>query len=290
MGATQAEFIFGWAGNNVLDASTAASGVTLFGEAGADQLIGSAFNDVFYVDSLDTLIDANAGNDVLVVYVATGQSAANTTIDVGAAEVEYVLGGAGNDTLNAATAATGVTLDGMGGADQLTGSAFDDVIYVDNLDTLVDASAGNDVLAVSAGTTANTTIDVAAAEAEWVRGGVGDDTLTNAGRNASVTLLGADGNDTLTGGLANDYLYGDAEGDTFVVTANAQFDAILDFENNSDLIDVQALNLDNAQVQAIINAGFENGSGDCILNFGASNQLFLYQVAKAQLDTGDFVV
>ena len=270
----------------------------LTGALGSESLTGGGGNDTFnagggddflYIDRFDTSINAGLGFDAIFI-----QDNANFTLNVGATGAEWVYGWVGNNVLDASGAATGVTMVGEAGADQLIGSAFNDYLYVDSLDTLIDAGAGsNDALFVYVGNgqvATDTTINMATANAEWALGGAGNDTFTNAGRNVSVTLSGGGGNDRLTGGLANDYLYGNAGTDTFVVTSNTQFDAILDFANGQDLINVQALGLDNAGLQAIITAGFDNGAGSTILNFGGGNQLFLFNVAKAQLDTGDFVV
>jgi Ca2+-binding RTX toxin-like protein len=270
----------------------------LTGTSGSESLTGGGGNDTFnagdgndflYIDRFDTSINAGAGFDAIFI-----QDNANFTLNVGATGAEWVYGWVGNNVLDASTAATGVTMVGEAGADQLIGSAFNDYLYIDSLDTQIDAGAGsNDALFVYVGSgqvATDTTINMATANAEWALGGAANDTLTNLGRNVSVTLSGGGGNDSLTGGLANDYLYGNAGVDTFVVTSNTQFDALLDFANGQDLIDVQALGLDNTSLQAIIDAGFDNGAGSTILNFGSGNQLFLYNVAKAQIDTGDFVV
>jgi Ca2+-binding RTX toxin-like protein len=180
---------------------------------------------------------------------------------------------------------------GEAGADTLIGSAHADYIYIDNFDTLIDAGEGYDALFVYQGNgqgMIDTTIDVSAANAEWVLGGAGNDTITNAGDATSVTLSGGGGNDTLTGGLANDFLYGNAGVDTFVVTSNAQFDAILDFEVDVDKVDLTALpSIDDfADLQA---AAFEDGNGNTIFSLGGSNQLFLYQVSLTSLSGNDFI-
>jgi Ca2+-binding RTX toxin-like protein len=103
-----------------------------------------------------------------------------------------------------------------------------------------------------------------------------------------VALSGGDGKDRIIGGLGSDYLYGNAGPDTFVVTSNAQLDAILDFETSrTDRFDLSAIaGIDDfADVQAI--ASEVNGS--TILDLGNGNLLMLYQVPLAALSAGNFI-
>jgi Ca2+-binding RTX toxin-like protein len=260
----------------------------LMGSAGSDSLVGNFGNDTFvggdgddylYIDHLDT------GYDAIFVQDNTG-----TTLDIAAANAEWVYAWIGNDTLDASGSSVGVSMVGEAGADQLIGSAHADYIYIDNFDTLIDAGDGYDALFVYQGNgqgVINTTINVAATNAEWVLGGAGNDIITNAGDATSVTLSGGGGNDTLTGGLASDYLYGNAGADTFVVTTNAQFDAFLDFQVDIDKVDLTALtDIDDfAELAALA----IQHSGNTIFNLGGGNQLFLYQVSLASLDANDFI-
>jgi Ca2+-binding RTX toxin-like protein len=221
------------------------------------------------------------------------QDATGANLNVGAAQAEYVYAWSGNDTLNAATAATGVTLIGEAGADSLTGSAFNDYVYFDALDT-INAGAGRDALFYYQGTgqaLANLNLNVAAANAEYVLTGAGNDTLFNTGSSTAVSLLGGAGNDTLTGGLGNDYFYGDSGtgnlgADVFVVTNNAQSDVILDFANGADRLNVHNTGFTTfAQIQA---AATDNGYG-AVINFGGGNSVTLYNFALGNLDASDII-
>ncbi|MGE0698749.1 MAG: hypothetical protein AB7O57_06610 [Hyphomicrobiaceae bacterium] len=255
---------------------------SLTGNGAADTLLGGDGDDFLFIDHLDTSIRGGAGYDAVLVQDTTG-----TSLDVGAAEVEWVYGWTGNDTLDASSSTLGVALVGEAGADRLTGSAQTDYVYMDSLDT-VDCGAGYDALIVYQGNgqaVTDTTVDAAALDAEWVLGGAGNDTLTNTGSAVSVALSGGAGDDTISGGLGNDYLFGNAGADVFVVTANAQFDAVLDFENGADRIDVAAAGFTTfAQVQA---AASDIGGTSTLLDLGSGNQLLLYGFAIGQLDATD---
>jgi Ca2+-binding RTX toxin-like protein len=102
-----------------------------------------------------------------------------------------------------------------------------------------------------------------------------------------VALSGGGGGDILTGGLGSDHLYGNEGNDTFVVTSNAQLDAILDFEAGIDRIDLTALaGIDDfAGLEALA----VEDSGNTIFDLGGGNQLLLYQVSLATLDANDFI-
>jgi Ca2+-binding RTX toxin-like protein len=160
------------------------------------------------------------------------------TLRVASSDGQTDIGGAGNDTLDASGAGWAVTLVGDTGADIVLGGSGSDYLYIDHLDTLIDAGDGYDALLVGSGS-AGMTIDVSAANAEWVLGGSGADVITNFGDATAVALSGGGGSDILTAGLGSDHLYGNERTDTLVVTSNAQL--ILDFEAGIDRIDLTAL-------------------------------------------------
>jgi Ca2+-binding RTX toxin-like protein len=255
----------------------------LVGNGGADELLGGLGNDYLCIDHEDTLTDAGAGYDVIFI-----QDLAGTTLNVGAAHAEWIYSWLGDDVLDASSSSVGVFMAGEAGADVLTGSAFDDIVFMDSLDT-VDLGAGYDAMYVYLGTgqsVTDTVINAASAHAEWVKGGAGNDTIVNTGSSVGISLSGGDGNDTLTGGLGNDYLYGNAGADTFVVTNNAQLDAALDFESGSDHINVHATGfISFAQIQA----ASSNAGASTLIDFGGGNQLLLYGFAIGGLNAADFV-
>lgn len=158
---------------------------TLTGGGGADSLIGGNGDDRLYVDAADLLIDGGAGYDT--VYV---RGSAGVTLDMAAASVERVFGGAGGDVITAAGAAQGVSIVGGNGDDVLTGSDFADYLS---------GGLGNDTLV----------------------GGAGDDTLVGGG--GADTLIGGDGNDRLTVDEADTVILGGAGWDTVVVRTSLGF-------------------------------------------------------------------
>jgi Ca2+-binding RTX toxin-like protein len=128
VGAAHAEWIYSWLGDDTINASTSAVGVFMAGEAGADNLIGSAFDDYIFMDSQDT-VDAGAGYDALWVYLGTGQAVTDTTINAASAHAEWVKGGAGNDTIFNTGSSVSVSLSGGGGNDTLNGGNGSDYLY-----------------------------------------------------------------------------------------------------------------------------------------------------------------
>ena len=262
---------------------------TLIGNYGADTLDGGAGTDYLYVDHLDASINAGAGYDAVYVQDATG-----INLNVGAAQAEYVYAYTGNDTLNASTSTVGVTLIGEAGVDVISGSAFNDYVYFDGFD-FINAGNGYDALFYYQGAgqaLANLNLNVAAANAEYVIAGGGNDNLFANTSTVAVALIGGAGNDTLTGGNGSDYLYGDSGAgnignDVFVVTLGAQTDVALDFANGADRLNVHATGLTTfAQVQAAASA---YGPGSTLLDFGAGNKMVLYNFALGNLDASDII-
>ena len=119
-------------------------------------------------------------------------------------------------------------LKGMGGDDELSGGLENDKLYGGDGDDMLDGGDGDDML----------------------DGGDGDDTIT-----------GGSGVDTITGGAGDDDLSGGSGNDTFVFsTADAgDSDAILDFDEGDNMIDLSAFDLTEAQVIAAIST---RGTGE----------------------------
>ncbi len=173
-----------------------------------DVLIGGLGDDSFSAGYADS-VDGGSGIDRLY-YNALGGAAGitadfsqlangGTAIVAGGTltGIEYVLGIDGsnfNDTIVAdpVPGTDGITVNGWGGDDALTGTAFAD--YMDGGD-------GNDTIHALAGN-------------DTIHGGLGDDTVD--GGDGADTIYGdsfpisvpSDGNDTLNGGVGNDTIYG----------------------------------------------------------------------------------
>ncbi|WP_372096669.1 beta strand repeat-containing protein [Tistrella mobilis] len=222
---------------------------TVSGSAHADRLTGG--------DGNDALI-GNAGNDVL-------SGGNGDDLLTGGAGADRLSGGAGDDTADYAQSAAGVMVDlGTGetgggdaagdvitGIENITGSAFDDVLTGSSATNVLVGGDGNDRLAgangddaliggagadeidggngidraIYAASDAGVTVDLAAGAAsgghaagdvltaiEGIAGSAFDDRLTgDAGNN---TLSGGDGSDILQGGVGDDVLTGGRGGDT----------------------------------------------------------------------------
>ncbi|MEM9009043.1 MAG: hypothetical protein AAGE59_36735, partial [Cyanobacteria bacterium P01_F01_bin.86] len=129
---------------------------------------------------------------------------------------DILYGGSGNDTLA-----------GKQGDDTLYGEAGDDVLRGDdNSSAAGGITGGNDVLYGGAGH-------------DRLGGKAGDDVLY--GESGDDQMWGDDGDDILWGGAGNNTLMGDdfsggSGHDTFVLTAEAGVDTILDFEIGVDVI------------------------------------------------------
>jgi Ca2+-binding RTX toxin-like protein len=214
-----ADVIHGGLGNDTLSYASSAAAVQVDlvagtgngGDAqgnvldGIENLIGSNFNDSLKGDAGDNRLDGGSGDDLLD----------------GGAGADQLLGGAGNDTATYAGAAAGVKAslvnastnagdaagDSYVSIENLTGSAFDDVLEGDAGANKLVGGAGDDVLIGGAG-------------ADQLIGGAGSDTASYAGALSGLTVSLAD--PTLN--------TGDAAGDSFDAIENltgSGFDDVL---------------------------------------------------------------
>lgn len=326
-GSAQNDRFFAGSGNDVVNAG--AGDDIIDGHTGEDTLSGGDGNDVFYVDHLDTL-DGGAGYDRLFV---RGYSA-DTNFDLGAAGIEYASGSVANDTFDASSASVAVKLigrtgedvlsggsgadqlyGGVGndvlnggagndllnaaqGADSLSGGAGDDKILIDSDDIFIDGGDGYDRVYVHS-YSSGVTLDLAAANVEYVYGSGDGDIFTAVGANAAVKMLGQGGDDTLTGGSANDqlfggvgqdiltggagddYMSGGAGTDSFIFAAGFGNDKINDFDTNGEVLDMSALGITLADL-SISALG-----GSTLIEYGA-NSIILLGVDVATIDASDF--
>ncbi|MFB0871988.1 MULTISPECIES: hypothetical protein [unclassified Sphingobium] len=177
----------------IIDLSAASNVYALGGNSGTDTLIdiegiiGSAFNDTLIGTDGDNVFEGGAGNDWLearggVDTLSYVSAAAGITISL-ASTAAQVTGGAGTDTIS--------------GFENVTGSAYNDVITGSTANNLLLTGAGDDRVFAGDGE-------------DIVRGGDGADVLR--GENGDDQVYGDAGNDTLLGGIGLDLLYG-GEGD-----------------------------------------------------------------------------
>lgn len=259
--------MFGEGGNDVVDASDLENLERTFlnGDGGNDVLIGSkkgldsffggeGNDEVRNVDYLDPVIDGGAGVDELTFSGSKGITFNNTSF-------AFITGTSGNDVINNSNFApftasgksfSGVSVDGRGGDDTITGSTGNDRIEGgDGKDTLR-GLAGNDTLIGAAG---NDTISGDEGH-DVLDGGSGNDVL--AGGDGDDRLEGDGGEDLLSGGRGNDTLEGRSGNDTLrggdgvdSLDGGAGID-IVDYSDSPNSVEV------DLQKRETVNDGFGN--------------------------------
>ena len=218
-GSAYGDTITGDGNANVLNGG--AGNDTIVGGAGNDTLLGGAGNDSldggtgtntadFSTAGSGVTVDLSAGtasgdgSDTLTnIQNVTGSSHDDTIVSNSGSNV--LDGGAGNDTVSYASAASGVTVN------LSTGSATGD---------------GTDTLS----------------HFENVTGSSHDDTIT--GDSNVNTLSGGSGNDTITGGGGADDLYGGSGADSFLFMATNAFSGVVNIHDftsggGNDKIDIK---------------------------------------------------
>lgn len=190
---------------------------TIQGTEQADVLTGTDLADIMYGRGGNDTLNGSDGNDILL----------------GGAGADRLIGGAGIDTASYANAAIGVTLDlatvgvtndaagdTYSGIENVTGSAFGDIIAGNASANVIGGGDGDDFLF----------------------GMIGDDQIV--GGRGHDTLRGGEGNDRLVGSFGGNTLTGDEPGgfghDTFVIHWDLfqRADVVTDFQRGFDRLDV----------------------------------------------------
>jgi len=196
-----------------LDGSGTTVGIVLYGFAGADTLIGGSGSDYIYAghEAVQSgLVRGGAGYDYLI-HDSNSLYTGTLTLNMATLQVEGVFGSARAEVINAAGLTVFATIYTGGGADVVTGSANNDVIFMDNATASVNAGAGFDYVVYNLFDGSGANFNLAAMNAEGAVGREGNDVLDASGVTTSfVTLYGYGGADTLLGGSGNDYIYMDA--------------------------------------------------------------------------------
>jgi Ca2+-binding RTX toxin-like protein len=255
------------AGGPGTDTLSGGNGDDLIFVGGADQATGGDGDDRFVLDATDPATDVNitldggrdgtdgfgAGpengdaGDILdlsgvsaPVTVSFGPNPETGTVngldadaatDITFTEIEQVLTGTGNDTIDGAASTGPIDVDAGAGDDAVTtGSGDDNVAAGDGNDTVntgagndtVDGGAGDDLVDAGAG---NDSV-LGGTGDDVLSGGAGDDTLDGgadddllSGGEGADSLIGGDGSDTLAGGEGADTLLGGDGDDVFVLGA-----------------------------------------------------------------------
>jgi hypothetical protein len=213
----------GGAGNNVFVVSGWSGRAMLDGGPGSDAVL--SVNDADFTLT-DARLTRSTGGDFALASIETAQlvgGAGNNVLDAsGFTGATFLTGGPGDDTIR-----------GGAGTDTLLESGNVDFVLSDTQLTGLgtDTLSGLEVVRLTGGA-GNNLLDASAfsGRAE-LDGGAGNDTL-RAAQGASI-LLGGAGNDTLTGGAGNDVLIGGAgadalsggDGDDLLIHGTTAYDA-----------------------------------------------------------------
>ncbi len=212
-----ADVVLGGSGNETILAG--AGDDTITGGGGNDSMDGGQGSDTFLLSTssfgADTIIGGeNAGdNDVIntsalaqgtTTVIYTGAEAGNLTSSTGGTaqfrEIEQLVTGTGNDTIDAtANTANSVYITGAG-ADSIRGGSGAESIVAGTGNDFIDGGAGNDTIFAGAGI--NT-----------VQGGAGNDLIYGASDSAAGGPIGTDGS-LLSGGTGDDTIFGGSGNDT----------------------------------------------------------------------------
>lgn len=223
-GGTGADTLLGGSGDDELNGHS--DDDSLRGGAGHDVLYGGAGNDALWGDDGNDTILGHAGNDTI------SGGLGNDQLDGGTGSVDLLLESADADLTLGKTQLLGLGTDSLLGFESamLIGGAGDNVLDASAFTGLVtlDGGAGNDSLRGSAtnsnvlfGGDGNDTVQ-GGNQRDTIFGGLGDDSLLGMGNHDK--LYGEDGNDTLQGGTGNDTFDGGAgNGDLVIDSGNVNF-------------------------------------------------------------------
>ncbi len=246
-----------------------------------ENVIGTSFDDVILGDAEANYLDGGAGDDVI------GGEDENDTL-VGGLGDDVLDGGDGQDMASYAAAAGPVVVDladesaSGEGTDALTsiesarGSAFDDSITGSSVANWLGGGLGNDTLS---GLEGNDSLLGGAAGADALDGGSGRDTADFSERGAEVTVLLADGIEASSGTtLVNiENVVGTSFDDVIVGDAQANW---LNGAAGDDVVSGEAGNdtvlggtgddvLDGGEGRDLVD--FSSGAGPVVVDLGAES-------------------
>lgn len=298
---------------------------SLVGLGGDDHLLGHDGDDVMYGGTGDDVLSGGRGNDVMyggdgfdVLIGGGGNDVLN-----GGVGADILIGGGGRDTADYAGSSARVIInletgsvsggdatgDVLSSIENLTGSAFNDILTGDSGGNRLFGEDGNDVIYGGDGSdflsggnkndrlyggegddqvlggSGRDNIDAGNGN-DLVRGGGGHDTIAGAG--GDDTLSGDAGNDRIDGGAGNDTLTGGAGTDIFIFSGTFGNDRITDFNLSQDRIDLSGVQQLNSFADVQANA-FTFG-GVTVINVGAvSSSIQLDGITLASLTADNFL-
>ena len=324
-----ADTIMGLGGDDLLfgDARTigdgTAIGPVIFG--GNDKLYGGSGNDHLVGGGGNDLLDGGAGTDTAgynqQAFDANGNAAesgiAVVLVDGTASgyahgahgtdsliSIENVIGSFGNDILIGNSGAN--TLNGSAGNDSVSGKAGNDVLLGEAGNDQLSGGDGNDYLNGGAGDNRlfgeagnDTLIESGAVAATFtvLDGGAGNDRLIGAA-TGTRTMNGGTGNDVIAIGGGDNWATTGTGIDTlqfrnFAAITSDAFAEVYDFTVNTDRIDLRALGITTATVDAKVEIGdWDTGAYVQVTNGGHTQTLLLDGVHAWELDkhSYDFIL
>jgi len=206
----------------------------VYGEEGNDEIYGGDGSDVVYGGDGDDVIDTSAPTEASdygwAPYVPEDTDKTN--------DIDYVEGGAGNDTITTGDDADTIlggtgedTIDGGLDDDTIDGGDDDDTIIGGHGSDTIDGGEGNDLIYGGLGPDpALDPLNIVDAfdprpdnGIDLVHGGEGDDVIY--GQDDDDVLYGDAGNDTIDGGIDEDEIFGGEGDDTLM---GGQGDDVID--------------------------------------------------------------
>jgi Ca2+-binding RTX toxin-like protein len=298
-GGSDNDVLVGGAGND-----------TLTGGTGADWMAGGSQNDVYSVDDAgDTIVELlNKGYDTINTtlasytlganqervnsngtadFVGTGNGLDNRFQSLGgddrfvdvAGGADIFSGGAGTDTVDFRTSATGAVLDFA--TNVHGGAALGDTYS--SIEKFLGSTIAGDTM--TAGGTGRV-IYAGYGGDDALTGGIKNDQLLGGADND--TLSGGADRDSIDGGTGNDTMTGGTQDDVFVfVDAAFGQDTITDFVDGSDSFKVYSAVADDISNFAIANNG--TTSVTLTLNADPSNTITINGAAPITITGADFV-
>ena len=296
----------------------------LFGDAGNDQLSAVLLGSYLYSDSVLNFLDGGDGDDVVSaemrfagtpllaqnrLFGGDGSDTMSCTSDVSEYSLGFenpvmrvvttVSGGAGNDSIAAASSGEGFTvltnrLSGGTGDDTL--SALADIERFDHAALPEKQSFATNILRGGIGAdTVTAEISVGTPGRSLIYGDAGNDWLRALGGQDN-RLFGGGGRDRVVAGDGSSELHGGAQTDTFVfyISRNHANQAIADFEGDLDRLRVIGLTdggapglVDDLAARAVVSDdGF-----DVTLSFDSGTELVFAGLGTGSVDSfADLVV
>lgn len=271
------ERINGAGGDDEIDGANQLTPLLLFGDGGADSLIGGSAADVLIGGDGDDILVGNAGNDVLLGNGGSNRfdgGAGDDTFFVGSSTDMIADGGSGTDKV-VVTLTGGIHLQ-MGswtGVERVNGLTGADILDATGMSSgiILSGSSGDDTLTGGAG---DDTL-YAGADDDHLNGGAGND-----------ALIGGGGRDRLEGGGGDDFLLGGAGADVFLWTGNFGRDVVRDFTSGLDRLDFS----NHADITSLSQLMIEQtGAHTAITRVtGEADRILLANVDAADVSASDF--